>query len=76
MKKAIIVLAVSLVALSFSSCKKCVTCKIQNINGTVEAEYDEYCGTAEEIRNFKADLENKSQAQLGANGQVICIDSK
>ncbi len=75
MKKAFIILTISFITLGFSSCKKCVTCKIQNIDGTVEAEYNEYCGTAEEIRNFKAELENKSQTQLGANGEVICTDT-
>ena len=75
MKKILFIIAVSCIAFVFTSCKKCVTCQIKNINGTVEAEYEEYCGTTKEIESFKADLENKSQTQLGQNGQVICTDS-
>ena len=75
MKKILFILAVSCITFGFSSCKKCVTCQIKNINGTVEAEYEEYCGTSKEIESFKTDLENKTQTQLGPNGQVICTDS-
>ena len=76
MKKILFILAVSCITLGFTSCKKCVTCQIKNINGTVEAEYEEYCGTPKEIESFKDDLKKKTQTQMGQTGQVICTDSK
>ena len=57
-----------------TSCKKCTTCEIRKLDGTVEARYEEYCGTNEEIDNFKKELEIKKDLHLGANGQVICVD--
>lgn len=59
----------------FSSCKKCVTCRIERLDGTVEAQYDEYCGTSTEVEDFKNSVEAKSEDYLGQNGKVICTEN-
>jgi len=75
MKKVLLIIGTILILGSFASCKKCTTCKIQRLSGVVEAEYEEYCGTPKEIDDFKSNLEDKAAAQLGSNGQVICVDN-
>lgn len=74
MKKILLIFGVVLFFGSFSSCKKCTTCRIEKLNGSVEAEYQEYCGTPAEIDNFKKNLQEKSDLYLGSQGKVICVD--
>lgn len=75
MKKILLIVGAAFLLGGFSSCDKCTTCRIERLNGVVEAEYEEYCGTPKEIEDFKNDLENKTNAQLGSNGIVICVDN-
>ncbi len=74
MKRLFILLCAGALIIGFSSCKKCTTCEIKRLNGNVEASYEEYCGSKDDIDAFKKDLEEKSQNVLGSNGQVICTD--
>lgn len=70
-KKSYIILVFIFFLFYASSCKKCTTCEIQNVNGETEAAYDEFCGTESEIENFKKDLELNAN-QLGGVGVVVC----
>ncbi|MBT3207942.1 MAG: hypothetical protein HN704_05455 [Bacteroidetes bacterium] len=70
-KKPLVALIFVFFLFYFSSCKKCTTCEIQNVNGETEAAYDEFCGTNTEIENFIDDLEISAE-QLGGVGTVVC----
>lgn len=74
MKRILFLLFSIILLLGVSSCKKCTTCEIRKLDGTVEASYEEYCGTKDDLDRFKEDLEIKTANQLGQNGQVICND--
>ncbi len=76
MKNIVKLLAVfALVALSFSSCKKCVSCKVERLNGILEAEYEEFCGTDDEIDEFKKSIRTKLNAVPNTQTIVIiCTD--
>jgi hypothetical protein len=76
MKRSLITIAMILLAAGlFNSCKQCVTCRIERLNGTIEAEYEEYCGTESDIDDFKAALKTKSDQFVGPSGKVICTDN-
>ncbi|MCF8373759.1 MAG: hypothetical protein K9H64_19210 [Bacteroidales bacterium] len=74
MKRLFILLCAAVFILGFASCKKCTTCEIRKLDGTVEASYDEFCGSKKDIDDFKKSLEAKKELFLGANGQVICTE--
>ncbi len=75
MKKIVFpILALMLVVSVFTSCKKCVTCSIERLDGTVDAEYDQFCGTSDEVDEFKKELQNKSNSVIGDDGIVICTN--
>ncbi len=74
MKKVIPIIFALFLLISISSCKKCTTCEIRKLNGDIEAQYEEYCGSKTELDDFKKELEEKKDIHLGSNGQVICSD--
>lgn len=60
----------------FSSCAStCITCTVERLDGTIEAQYDEFCGTEEEIEDFKADIQQKISTTSGSSGwQLKCSE--
>ncbi len=63
--------------IGFSSCQTCVSCKVERLNGVIEAEYYEYCGTEEEIEAFKADIRTKLDAIPNTETvQIICTEKE
>lgn len=64
------------VAVLFSSCAStCITCTVERLDGTIEAQYDEFCGTDEEIEAFKADIQQKISTTSGSSGwQLKCSE--
>ncbi len=74
MRKVLSIVFGLIIIAGISSCKKCTTCEIKKLDGTVEAQYEEYCGSKKEIEDFKKSLEEKTLIHLGSNGQVVCVD--
>jgi hypothetical protein len=71
-----LIVLLSLFLFSFNSCKKCVTCRIEQLDGTIEAEYNQFCGTSKEVDEFQSELEGKTNVFIGEDGVVICVDDK
>lgn len=67
---------ISFTAFFLSSCAStCITCTVERLNGTIEAEYEEFCGTDEEIEAFKADIQQKISTTPGSSGwQLKCSE--
>jgi len=64
-----------LILLLMNSCSTCITCTVERLDGTVEAEYDEFCGTGDEIDAFKEDIRTKISVTPGSSGwQLKCIE--
>lgn len=64
-----------LILLLMNSCATCITCTVERLDGTVEAEYDEFCGTSDEIDAFKEDIRTKISVTPGSAGwQLKCIE--
>ena len=75
MKRLVVISLTFLVVIGFAACKKCTTCEIKRLNGTVEATYEEYCGSKDDIDEFKKELEQKAQLHFQSDAQVICNDN-
>ena len=67
MKKSILILTVIASAISFSSCKKCVSCTYNNEKG--ETMTAESCK-----KKSNEQLETDLEEQWGAYGTVVCTD--
>lgn len=77
MKKSVKTSFIAIVALFvMSSCSStCITCTVERLDGTVEAVYDEFCGTEEEIDAFQTDIQNTINTTPGAAGwQLKCTE--
>lgn len=58
MKKEIKLVGIAAIAaILFASCQKCTTCKVTHTNSGVVMNNDgEYCGTAQDIKDYKDGL--------------------
>ena len=79
MKKALSITAIlAFTMLSFSSCKKCLTCKYNYShynNGTWDhaSKIDEFCGTKANVDAFEGKFrEDAANSDLKNKGEVIC----
>lgn len=76
MKRTFSVLVVAFLAVSvFSSCEKCTTCEIKD-GDTVITTYPETCGSASDIDDFKATVDdaNKVYEDAGFDYEIVCED--
>jgi hypothetical protein len=73
MKRFLIAAAVLAVVISAASCKKCTTCKYDDIkNGdTIPVNFAQECGKSSEIKTFKADKEAEAKMR---GAELQCTD--
>lgn len=74
MKKKIKLMTVAaLAAMAFESCQKCTTCKVTHKNtGIVMAEDGKYCGTKQDIKDYKDGL---NSSYSSADYSINCSDN-
>lgn len=60
----------ALVALSFTSCKKCRTCTEKNSAGDVEYTWPEVCGKKKDVDKY----EDSAKAAVDPGNTVTCSD--
>jgi hypothetical protein len=59
----------------FTSCSTCISCTVERLDGTVEAQYDEFCGTQDEIDEFKSEIQETINTTPGSSGwQLKCTE--